>query len=477
MARWPAAAAAAAVAAACGARHRAGKAAAASASSLRRGVCGGGGGGRLVREYIQDRLYDERHGYFAAQPAVVGTLPASIDFPSLAGREEYQALLRRLYAERDSAWLTPVEVFQPWYGNALAEYILRQHEESTAPLKIFEIGAGSGTCAVNILDYIKERSPPGIYESMTYTAVEISAGLADLQLRRVHRGMPSHAGRFHVRQHGAQDVLAWGPSDDTPCFVIMLEVLDNLPHDRIVRQGPIGPWLETYLVEMPAPQDKDVIGGPAPTDSLPSLADCSEQGVRLQEMLRPFTDPLLAQCLAVLDKPSQGSAAGSLATLARRWMGQLLSKEEVRWIPTGCMELLRALHTVHPNMTLIAADFDFLPDVVIAEHGAPLVASKVKGVTTDHTTYIVPESQVDIFFPTDFTALEQLDHSCAAATTADRTDAGRPPCSRASATVSTAGMMQRYGDIKRTCTRSGFNPLLDDYRNTQFYISVPLLPR
>eukprot|EP00850_Spirogloea_muscicola_P004023 SM000017S02763 [mRNA] locus=s17:101256:104655:+ [translate_table: standard] len=395
------------------------------------------------------------------------------------GREEYQALLRCLYAERDTAWLTPVEVFQPWYGYALAEYILRQHEESTAPLKIIEIGAGSGTCAVNILDYVKKRSRPGVYESMTYTAVEISAGLADMQLLRVHRGMPSHAGRFHVRQHGAQDVLAWGPPDDTPCFVIMLEVLDNLPHDRIVRQGPIGPWLETYLLEMPAPQDKDVTGVPASTDSLPSLRDGGKQGVRLQEMLRPVTDPLLAQCLAVLDKPPQEGAAGggSLATLARRWMGQLLDKEEVRWIPTGCMELLQALHTVHPNMTLIAADFDFLPDVVIAGHGAPLVASKVKGVTTDHTTYIVPESQVDIFFSTEFTALEQLDHSCAAATTAARTAAGRPSCSRASATVSTASIMQRYGDIKRTCTRSGFNPLLDDYRNTQFYISIPLLPR
>eukprot|EP00850_Spirogloea_muscicola_P012604 SM000082S22846 [mRNA] locus=s82:259946:263367:- [translate_table: standard] len=405
------------------------------------------------------------------------------------GREEYQALLRRLYAERDTAWLTPVEVFQPWYGNALAEYILRQHEDSTAPLKIFEIGAGSGTCAVNILDYIKERSQPGIYESMTYTAFEISAGLADTQLRRVHRGMPSHAGRFHVRKHGAQDVLAWGHPDDTPCFVIMLEVLDNLPHDRIIRQGPIGPWLETYLVEMPPPQGKDVIGGPAFNDSLPSLRDGGEQVVRLQEMLRPITDPLLAQCLTVLDKPSQGGAAGggSLATLARRWMGQLLSREEVRWIPTGCMELLQALHAVHPNMTLIAADFDFLPDVVIAGHGAPLVASKVKGVTTDYTTYIVPEvriepqlgakRQVDIFFPTDFTALEQLDHSCAAATIAARTAAGRPLRSRASAIVSTASMMQRYGDIKRTSTRSGFNPLLDDYSNTQFYISVPLLPR
>lgn len=52
-------------------------------------------------------------------------------------------------------WLTPVEVFAPWYGRAIAHYILeaRKHTLHTAnqPLAIIEIGGGTGTLAASIL--------------------------------------------------------------------------------------------------------------------------------------------------------------------------------------------------------------------------------------------------------------------------------------------------------------------------------------
>ena len=51
------------------------------------------------------------------------------------------------------AWLTPAEIFQPHWGRALANCILKQHDAQTgsSPLDIVEIGAGQGTCALNIL--------------------------------------------------------------------------------------------------------------------------------------------------------------------------------------------------------------------------------------------------------------------------------------------------------------------------------------
>lgn len=48
------------------------------------------------------------------------------------------------------------------------------------------------------------------------------------------------------------------------------------------------------------------------------------------------------------------------------------------------------LHTARPAHRLIAADFDALPDVMVAGTNAPLVASKRDGKTHDHSTYIVP---------------------------------------------------------------------------------------
>ena len=51
--------------------------------------------------------------------------------------------------------------------------------------------------------------------------------------------------------------------------------------------------------------------------------------------------------------------------------------EEVVWVPTACMALLETLHVARPNHTVIAADFDMLPDVQIAGKNAPLVSEKV----------------------------------------------------------------------------------------------------
>lgn len=39
--------------------------------------------------------------------------------------------------------------------------------------------------------------------------------------------------------------------------------------------------------------------------------------------------------------------------------------------------LLETLHSALPNMSLIASDFSYLPDVTIAGDRAPLVSSKV----------------------------------------------------------------------------------------------------
>lgn len=53
-------------------------------------------------------------------------------------------------------WLTPVEVFAPWYGRALGHFMLelRKHDssiDSSSPLSIIEIGGGTGTLAASIL--------------------------------------------------------------------------------------------------------------------------------------------------------------------------------------------------------------------------------------------------------------------------------------------------------------------------------------
>ncbi|KAH9311974.1 hypothetical protein KI387_027009, partial [Taxus chinensis] len=122
----------------------------------------------LVREFIHSALYDPRFGYFATRPGVVGVLEKAIQFNKLEGRNAYLKYLDSLYKKNDTAWFTPAELFKPWYGHSIAEAILRTANLSV-PLKIYEIGGGSGTCAKCILDYMMLNAPAKVYNNMTYT--------------------------------------------------------------------------------------------------------------------------------------------------------------------------------------------------------------------------------------------------------------------------------------------------------------------
>lgn len=56
------------------------------------------------------------------------------------------------------AWLTPCEIFTAHYGRAVAHFLLQQHEacRKTAPLRIWELGAGTGTLARDILNHYRQ---------------------------------------------------------------------------------------------------------------------------------------------------------------------------------------------------------------------------------------------------------------------------------------------------------------------------------
>lgn len=170
----------------------------------------------LVRDFIHRALYDAKVGYFAARN-VVGTLMSPLNFRSLLGRPEVEAKLAKslLSVEGNAeAWLTPAEVFAPYFSQAVASYIVKQFRArqkkvpgqlrqlgkkrsgkkrrshrngagaqqvvSSSPelLRIIEIGAGSGTNAVLMLNYLRDAHGD-LYKRTQLTIVEISELLAE----------------------------------------------------------------------------------------------------------------------------------------------------------------------------------------------------------------------------------------------------------------------------------------------------------
>lgn len=88
-------------------------------------------------------------------------------------------------------------------------------------------------------DYIAEQHPV-TYSYMSYTTIEISATLAEQQAALVAQ-QRGHSQAWRLVRADASQPGAWAElaaclppqhSLSQHCFVLMMEVLDNLPHDR-----------------------------------------------------------------------------------------------------------------------------------------------------------------------------------------------------------------------------------------------------
>ncbi|CAL9133288.1 unnamed protein product [Musa acuminata var. zebrina] len=402
----------------------------------------------LVRDFIRSALYDPNHGYFSKMSGSVGQLESSIRFNQLQGRVAYRQRLSNLYRQHEISWFTPVELFKPWYAYGIAEAIMRTANLSI-PLTIYEIGGGSGTCAKCIMDYMMLNAPAKVYNNMTYVSVEISQSLAKKQLQTVGE-VQSHLSKFRVERRDATDRSGWGNGYHEPCWVIMLEVLDNLPHDLVYSPNQVSPWMEVWLEK---------------------VKDSSQ----VSEVYKPIQDLLIAECVKIIGLDEDHAAGRNrLVSAASYILSRAFPKPRRSWIPTGCLQLLEVLHSALPKMSLIASDFSYLPEVSIPGDRAPLVSTKKDGRTTDHGNYLDAKGDADIFFPTDFWLLERIDHYCSGWSNELKTSNSlKSVKKRRTIILDTAAFMDEFGLPSKTRTRDGYNPLLDDFKNTKFYLSVP----
>ncbi|GMF57782.1 unnamed protein product [Phytophthora fragariaefolia] len=337
--------------------------------------------GVLTREFIYASLYAKEAGYFTTQQREVLHAPAQgIDFGNLWGAGEYRNVVAQLYEQSPEAWLTPVEVFAPHYSQALARYMLSS-PHFRERLEVFEIGGGSGSNALHVLDFLQQHAPD-VYAKTKYTLIEISPVMAERQRRRVATKHPQQCTVIN------QDILTFADTHapvNSQCFFLALEVLDNLPHDKVTLHN--GKWLET-VVHMQQPESE--------ADAAPLLL----------ESTRPVKDMLIRQTLRYFgcDLPLRVSYKNNsgLAQRVRRMLGKEPPVLNSAFVPTGAMQLLNTLRTAFPKHHLIAADFDSLPapnledksPIKAIEHplsptatssgtlfagNAPLVASKVTG--------------------------------------------------------------------------------------------------
>ncbi|KAG6833237.1 hypothetical protein H0H87_009858 [Tephrocybe sp. NHM501043] len=446
----------------------------------------------LVRDFIDDSLYNPNYGYFPKQATIFNTDDSTVNFDSLRDSVEFQEEVAQKYAAYGAdkhdgpgrqLWHTPTELFKPWFGRAIAQCLVAEYLLKYFPYEdfiIYEIGAGNGTLALDILNYIRDAHPE-VYERTHYNIIEISGSLVQLQRKRLSKAHPSvrvtHKSIFH-----------WTTREPAPCFFVAMEVIDNFAHD-VVRYDL--KTLEPYqcVVTVDSQGDFDTV-------------------------YTPVTDPLITEFLELrrrLKHPTPVSRLLQSSDILRKLYLSMpfapnLSKEE--YIPTRLVSLLRTLRTYFPRHRLLLSDFSSLPES-ISGINAPVVQTRFRNVTVPCSTLLVRQGYFDIFFPTDFERLRDMyeymisyHHPSSHAgdemrstplmTTStsmalgedyfsshrsnDRRSpldgvtsaSGLPVGERKSSVFTHSEFMETYADLSKTRLLNGENPMLDFYKNVKF---------
>lgn len=447
----------------------------------------------LVRDFIQDSLYNPNYGYFSKRAEIFSPVE-SINFNEIAEAAEFDATVARLYREYDESsdprdiagrqvWHTPTELFKPYYGQAIAQCLVSEYLLKYYPyedLVIYEIGAGNGTLALNVLDFLREHYPDA-YDRTQYHIVEISPRLAERQRKLL---LPRHP----MVKINNQDIFSWSSPVAMPCYFLAIEVVDNFAHDAL----------------------RYSLNGLKPYQGLIAI---SSNG-NIQEAWEPAQDPLILKYLAYrnITKHKAPQIASSrfqpYLYQLRRLLPFAPNLTEPEYIPTKLMTLFELLAQKFPLHRLLLTDFYHLPDSVPG-YNAPVVQTRLKNVMVPCSTLAVQPGYFDIFFPTSFETMRDIYEAILSRPISASTDrASRPSPMSTSALpyrlgtefftsnpfrsgrrnpldgiTSTSGLpvgqrrssvythrefMEKYATVSSTQLQSGENPMLDFYQNVKF---------
>ncbi|KAI9840960.1 MAG: hypothetical protein M1837_001089 [Sclerophora amabilis] len=388
-----------------------------------------------------DSLYNPSYGYFSKQ-VVIFHPGEPFDFNSMRDEPDFHRELGQRYAAFEDSldakspnptrqlWHTPTELFRPYYGEAVARYLVSNYRLSLYPfhdLIIYELGAGNGTLMLNILDHIRDTDP-AVYARTKFKIVEISPALAGLQQSTLRRTASSrgHVDKVEIIN---RSVFEWNTFAPSPCFFLALEVFDNFAHDCIRYDATAEEALQgTVLID---------------------------SGGDFYEFYTPTLDPLAARYLRVRDAACSQPFPHPLRS-SPRWLRRLRSGLPLspnltlpEYIPTRLLQFFDILQTYFPNHKLVTSDFHRLPDTTRG-YNAPVVQTRYKRRVVPVSTPLVQQGYFDILFPTSFHVME---------------DIYRAVTGKLTRVLSHEDFLHRWADVEETRTRSGENPMLGWYRN------------
>jgi hypothetical protein len=403
----------------------------------------------LMRDFIEDSLYNPNYGYFSKNVTIFSP-GAPFNFNEIEDEPAFHKLLGERYTHFEDEldkkeyrvdrqlWHTPTELFRPYYGEALARYMVANYKLSLFPyhdLMIYELGAGNGTLMLNILDYIRDTDPD-VYARTKFKIIEVSSTLASLQKHHLYATAASrgHAEKVEIIN---KSIFDWDQYVSSPCFFLAMEVFDNFAHD-VLRYDP---WTE------------EVLQGSV-------LIDAEGE---FYEFYTRTLDPVAARFLRVRDAACQDRQYShplhSYPQLWRKIRHNLPFAPNLtppEYVPTRLMQFFTILGTHFPAHRLITSDFHSLPQATVG-YNAPVVQTRYERRTVLVRTPLVHQGYFDILFPTDFGVME---------------DMYRALTGRLTRVMTHEEFFKRWAFVDDTRMRSGENAMLGWYKNASVMVTV-----
>ena len=386
----------------------------------------------ILRRYIGKRLSE-----YYQQPShmVVGSINENYLLDQVwLGKWQYQYLYSKYYNTNDHGqWLTPVELFAPYYSQILANYITSSAKEQQR-IRIVELGGGHGTNAKHILQHLSSSNHTVVD---SYTIVDSSPTLQEHQrqvLSKVETTTPIQFVSADIMTLAENDNTedpsffhTIFPKDDVMTFILGLEVLDNLPHDKVQK----------------IQQTKNE------HHHKPSYLQAQVNLQQMTEEMMPLQDSLLQRILPYYPLIQHTS--------------NNMNNQEVQWIPSvACGFLYRLFQQCeNQNWNVLFADFDYLPPPTLTKNNnkqrKSIPALEEPLITCmkdqDHECYLTYLDHCDILYATNFDALAQYVRNCTRN-------------SKKVNVMKQADFLQLHGPQQIEATTSfGYTPLLHDFSN------------
>lgn len=362
-------------------------------------------------------------------------------------------------------WHTPTELFSPYYGEALARYIVVNYKLNGCypyeDLIIYEMGGGNGTLMCNILNYIRTNEPD-IYARTQYKIIEISSQLA---LKQFSLAMKQKLVAQNLDTEKLEiinkSIFKWDKTVEQPCFFIALEVFDNFAHDLVRYDATTGEPYEGYVVV-----DEE---GDFYEFFTPELSYYTNAFLNLRENgnypILPQVDSMSGRLkkLATLvpfltDKDAIHPLLHSRTklTLKNRVAPFKDNLTPGEFIPTRLLQFFQILKHRFPNHSLISSDFSSLPNSIKGYYNAPVVQTVIQDKMVDVSTYMCHQGYFDIMFPTDFNLAS---------------DMYKKVTGKLAKVELHQEFLEQWSDVDLTTTKKGENPMLDFYKNVSFMVT------